>query len=139
MHAIAEMVARCRRAPGARGLVFANGGYLTRHSFGVWSTAPRAFERVDPATYQREVDSIAAPILDERPDGAGVIETFTVVHDGGDPMFAILIGRTDGGRRFLARLHEGAGSLIDVPVIGRPVRVRPGDGGPNLAALAGTA
>ncbi len=136
MHAIAEVAARCRAAPGSRGLLFANGGYLTKHSFGVWSTSPRPFERADPATYQAGIDALAAPALDEQPNGTGIIETFTVVYDRGEPQFAILIGRMPDNRRFLAQLHEGAGALIDVPVIGRPVEVRTGKGGPNLATLA---
>ena len=42
MHAIATMVADLRGQPGERGLVWANGGYVTKHSFGVYSTEPPA-------------------------------------------------------------------------------------------------
>lgn len=135
MHGIAEVAARCRAAPGSRGLLFANGGYLTKHSFGVWSTTPRRFERADPAGYQREIDVMESPPLVEKPDGEGVIETFTVIHDRGQPMVAILIGRLPDGARFLAQVHDNPGGLIDVPVIGRPVRVTPGDP-VNLARFA---
>jgi len=135
MHAIAEVAARCRARPGSRGLVFANGGYLTKHSFGVWSTSPRPFERADPAGYQREIDAMESPPLVEKPSGEGVIETFTVIHDRGEPMFAIVIGRLPGGERFLAQVHDNPGALIDVPVIGRRVRVTAGDP-VNLAVLA---
>lgn len=135
MHGIAEVAARCRAKPGSRGLVFANGGYLTKHSFGVWSTAPKPFERAEPAGYQREIDAMESPPLVEKPEGEGVIETFTVIHDRGQPMFAILIGRLPGGARFLAQIHENPGALIDVPVIGRPIRVTPGDP-VNRATLA---
>jgi acetyl-CoA C-acetyltransferase len=136
MHAIAEVAARCRAAPGSLGFVFANGGYLTKHSFGVWSTAPRPFARTDPSICQREVDRMDGPLLVERPDGAGRIETFTVIHDRGVPRFAILISRlADSGHRFLAQLHEGFEALIDAPAIGRPVSVRPTET-VNLATLA---
>jgi acetyl-CoA C-acetyltransferase len=135
MHGIVEVAARCRAAPGSVGLVFANGGYLTKHSFGVWSTTARPFTRTDPATYQREVDSMASPPLDESPEGQGTIETFTVIHDRSEPRFAILVGRLSGsGRRFLAQVHEGCEALIDTPAIGRPVTVRPTDT-VNLATL----
>jgi acetyl-CoA C-acetyltransferase len=128
MHSIAEVAAKCRANPGAAGLVFANGGYLTKHSFGVWSTAPRPFTRADPAGYQREIDAMESPPLTEKPEGTGRIETFTVIHDRGKPMFAIVIGRLDAdGSRFLAQIHDNTGALIDVPVIGRPVDVRPTD------------
>ncbi len=134
MHGIAEVAARCRAEPGAVGLVFANGGYLTKHSFGVWSTVPKPFERGSPAGYQAQIDGQASPPLVEKPDGEGVIETFTVVHHKGVPAFALLVGRLEGGARFLAQVHENPGALIDVPVIGRRVRVQPTDT-VNLATL----
>lgn len=137
MHAIAEVAARCRAAPGTRGLVFANGGYLTKHAFGVWSTAPRPFPEVDPAAPQAALDAIPSPAFTEKPEGAGRIETMTVVHDRGEPAFAIIIGRLDAGEvRFLAQLREGCAELIDRPAVGRPIRVAPGDP-VNLATLAG--
>ena len=40
MHAIASMVERLRKEPGAYGLVTANGGYLTKHASGVYSCEP---------------------------------------------------------------------------------------------------
>ena len=136
MHSIAEVAAKCRANPGAPGLVFANGGYLTKHSFGVWSTTPKAFTRSNPEIYQREIDAMESPALTEKPDGSGHVETFTVIHDRGNPLFAIIIGRLDADNsRFLAQIHENPGALIDVPVIGRRVIVRPTDT-VNLATLA---
>lgn len=134
LHAIAEVAARCRADPGAPGLVFANGGYLTSHSFGVWNTSPKVFERTDPATHQAEIDSMDSPPFVERPEGQGTVETYTVVHHRGVPAFALLIGRLDDGARFLAQVHEDPGSLIDVAVIGRRVQVKPGDT-VNIATL----
>jgi acetyl-CoA C-acetyltransferase len=133
MHGIAEVARRCREAPGSKGLVFANGGYLTKHSFGVWSTEPRAFERADPAGYQAEVDAMPSPRLEQRPEGAGTIEAWTVVHERGVPAFGIVIGRTASGERFLAQVREGAGAMVDRELVGAPVTVTPGD--VNLATL----
>jgi acetyl-CoA C-acetyltransferase len=121
------MVARCRSKPGSTGLVFANGGYLTKHSFGVYSTARAdGWMRVDPATYQAEIDAMPAPAFTEAPSGEGWIETFTVVHDQGRPVFAIVIGRLDDGRRFLAQMRAGLDALIDAPAIGRRIAVEAG-------------
>ena len=36
MHAIATIVGELRERPGDRALVWANGGYLTKHSFGIY-------------------------------------------------------------------------------------------------------
>ena len=136
LHGIAEMVARCRARPGSTGLVFANGGYLTKHSFGVYSTAPAPeWRRTDPAHYQRDIDALPAPLFTETPSGPGAVETFTVIHDKGQPAFAILYVRLDDGTRGLAQMHEGLDALIDAPVVGRRVTVTPG--APiNLAAFA---
>ena len=127
-HAIAETVARCRARPGSTGLVYANGGYLTKHSFGVYSTARAdGWKRRDPATCQAEVDAMPAPEFSEAPTGAGRIETFTVVHDRGRPAWAIVVGRLDDGRRFLAQMRERLDGLIDAPAIGRRIAVVAGN------------
>jgi len=127
-HGIAEMVAHCRGRPGSTGLVFANGGYLSKHSFGVYSTTHNdGWVRVDPATYQAEIDAMASPAFTEAPSGQGRIETYTVIHDQGRPAFAILIGRLDDGQRFLAQMYERLDALIDVPVVGRRIAVTAGD------------
>ena len=135
-HAIAEMVERCRARPGSTGLVFANGGYLTKHSFGVYSTRPAdGWARVEPAVAQARIDAIASPAFTEAPSGGGTIETFTVAYERGRPAFAILIGRLDDGRRFLAQMREGLEALIDAPVIGRRIEVAAGTP-VNMARLA---
>lgn len=132
MHGIAEMVARCRAQPGTTGLVFANGGYLTKHSLGVYSTRPALhWQRANPARYQAEIDALPAPAFTETPDGMGAVETFTVVHDKGHPVFAILFVRLDNGRRALAQMRAndtwGLEALIDAPVVRRRVAVSTGD------------
>ena len=42
MHAIATVVNDLREQPGEKGLVWANGGYATKHAFGVYGTEPPA-------------------------------------------------------------------------------------------------
>jgi acetyl-CoA C-acetyltransferase len=128
-HGIAEMVTRCRAAPDSFGLVFANGGYLTKHGFGVYSTAPTqgAWRRPDPSTYQAEIDAMPSPRLVEAPNGDGTIETYTVLFDKGRPGVGTIIGRLDGGERFLAQMHDRLDELIDKPVIGRRITVTAGE------------
>jgi acetyl-CoA C-acetyltransferase len=133
MHAIAEVVEHCRDDAGAWGFVFANGGFLTKHSFGVYSSLPGYAPRTDPATYQAAIDAMPSPPFTETPDGDGSLETFTVMHHKGAPMFAILIGRLDSGERFLAQMHSGLEALMEAPVIGQRLRVSPG--APNMAAF----
>ena len=125
LHGIAEVVARCRAAPGAWGLVFANGGFLTKHSFGVYSTAPGVIGPHDPGP-QAAVDALASPGFTETPEGTGRLETFTVVHDKGVPAFAIVIARDAEERRFLGVAREGLDLYLAGDVIGAGVTVAAG-------------
>ena len=101
MHAIATMVADLRAAPGERGLVWANGGYVTKHSFGVYSTEPSTdgFRHDHP---QAAIDALpqrefATPVDAE---GPATIEAYTVMHSrDGEPETAIAACLLADGRR----------------------------------------
>ena len=115
-HAIAEMMNRVRRQPGSRGLVTANGNYITKQSAGIYTTrAPeRTFSPRDPATYQAEIDADKGPAVAVTADGPGTIETYTVMHDRKGPSFGILFGRLQDGRRFIANPPDDPGLLRDM-------------------------
>lgn len=97
-HAIAAMLAVLRADPGAVGLVTGNGGFLTKHAFGVYSTEPPAegFRWENP---QAEVDAAytrGVPL--EVVEGPVEIEGYTVMHDReGAPETGILALRTPDG------------------------------------------
>ncbi|MDF1720414.1 MAG: acetyl-CoA acetyltransferase [Minwuia sp.] len=98
MNAIATMADRLRAAPGRFGLVTANGGYITKHAAGIWSTEPvssdRQWQREDPASYQSQIDSLPRPPFTETPSGEGEIETWTVLFGrDGAPSGAVIIAR----------------------------------------------
>src|SRR5665213_3185655 len=80
MHSVATMMERLRARPGSWGLATANGWYLTKQSTGVYSTTPpRApFSRQDPRVIQSRIDALDHPASGDRPQGAAVIETYTV-------------------------------------------------------------
>jgi acetyl-CoA C-acetyltransferase len=101
MHAIATMVADLRGAPGERGLVWGNGGYATKHSFGVYSTEPVAdgFRSDSP---QAEIDAMPQRELAEPVDAAGpaTVEAYTVMHSrDGEPETGIAACLLTDGRR----------------------------------------
>lgn len=102
MHAIATVANDLRARPGAKGLVWANGGYVTKHAFGVYSTTP-------PAEGFRHDDSFQAA-LDDGPrrdlavpaeaEGPATVEAYTVMHDrDGEPELAIATCLLADGRR----------------------------------------
>ena len=85
---------------------------MTRHSVGVYSTAPTAgqWRREDPAEYQAAMErGLHSVEVVDNADGEGVVETYTVSHGGdGKPTGIIVIGRMTGGeqdgKRFVAKV-----------------------------------
>ncbi len=131
LHAVAAMVKRLRVRRGSVGLVSGNGWYLTKHSFGVYRSAPPAepWARRDPACDQAVIDAQSSPRLRPEAAGEGTIETFTVVFSREGPERGIVIGRLAAdGTRFLANTAPGDRAacerLMHEESIGRPVRVR---------------
>lgn len=99
MHSIAAMAGVLRDDPGSLGLVSANGGFITKHAFGVYGTEPpsQPFRHAEP---QAEIDALPSRELCEEPDGAAAIEAWTVMHDrDGAPETGIVAGLLDDGRR----------------------------------------
>jgi len=100
MHGIATMSDVLRADPGATGLCTANGGYLTKHAFGVYSTEPPAAGVFRWRSTQDEVDALPSRELDPEPTGTVEIETYTVMHDrDGAPETAYAAVRMPDGRR----------------------------------------
>ena len=79
MHAIASVVTDLRERPGEFGLVWANGGYATKHSFGVYSTMPTPNFRHDHP--QSHIDALPRRELALPADAAGAatVEAYTVM------------------------------------------------------------
>ena len=101
MHAIATMVQGLRDRSGARGLIWANGGYATKHAFGVYGTDPAApgFRHRAP---QAEIDRLPRRELAPAHDAVGdaTLEAYTVMFDrSGTPERAHATCLLDDGRR----------------------------------------
>ena len=105
-HSIAAMVDRLRTDSGSLGLVTANGGFLTKHSFGVYSTTPPPTE-FRHADLQDEVDRLPRRELAEVVDTNVVVETATVMHDRESrPERAVVATLLPDGRRAWAGSTE---------------------------------
>jgi len=122
-HAIAQMMDEVRRKPGIKGMVTANGNYVTKQSAGIYSTEPpaRPFKPRDPAIYQAAIDNHKGPTVAEVAEGAATVETYTVMHERKGPAYAILLGRLGDGRRFIANTPNVAPLLremVDRDLIG---------------------
>ncbi len=121
-HAIAEIVMRLRAKPGSFGLVTANGGLLTKHAAGLYSTTPPkvAWQSVNETALQREIDKASGlkVELDPAPEGRATVETYTIVNGRNGPERGIIVGRLlDSGRRFVANTPEDAQTLAKLETI----------------------
>src|SRR5262245_6747264 len=109
LHAIATMLERVRAAPGCVGLVTALGWFITKHAVGIYSTTPPPgpWTAPDAAAPQAVVDAEPGPPLATDPSGRGTIETYTVLYfRDGTPVQALVVGRSEDGRRFLAHTPD---------------------------------
>ncbi|MFM8266805.1 MAG: acetyl-CoA acetyltransferase [Ilumatobacteraceae bacterium] len=130
MHAIATIVDELRRSPDATALVWANGGFATKHSFGIYRTTPPAagFRHTSP---QGVIDALPRRVVDDEIDAPVTIEAYTVMHDrDGRPEQAIATCLTaDGRRTWATSAHADVTSaMCEGEWVGTRIR-RTADGG----------
>ena len=124
-HAIATMAGRLRDEPGSVGLCSANGGYITKHAFGVYATTPPAAGyRSDDL--QAQVDATPSRPAADGHVGEVTVESYTVAHarDGSPErgLFALLT--PDGGRTWGS--SSDADTLVELEAaecVGRAARL----------------
>ena len=126
MHAIATVANELRSGVGATGLVWANGGYTTKHAFGVYATTPpkNGFAYDYP---QDQIDALPRRSLASPADAAGemTIEGYSVMHDReGNPERSIASCILADGRRAWADTTDvGIGrDMCTNEWVGRTVR-----------------
>lgn len=127
MHAVATVVNELRERTDEKGLVWANGGYATKHAFGVYSTTPptNGFRHAYP---QAEIDAMPRRTVVDVGTSAGpsTIEAYTVMHDrDGNPERSIASClRADGSRAWgISEEREVASAMCEGEWVGRAVRL----------------
>ena len=105
MHSIVRMISLLRKAPGDKGFITANGGYLTKHAFGVYSTEAPAID-FQHADVQAEVDQkpTRAWVVDHH--GDATIESYTVMFGAEGPEVGHAACLTPDGKRTWANCTE---------------------------------
>jgi acetyl-CoA C-acetyltransferase len=113
MHSIATMAKLLVANPGRRALITANGGYLTKHSFGVYSTDPPAAFRWEDVQSTVDREPTRAGLVEW--EGVGRVEAWTTPFDrNGQPEKAFLAVRTPDGSRTLAVISDPAAAAVTV-------------------------
>ncbi|WP_419709649.1 acetyl-CoA acetyltransferase [Pseudomonas sp. NFX224] len=127
MHAIAEAVGYARSHPGRFVLVGANGGVLSKYSTGVYSSQPTPVPYASDrsSTIQTMLDNTKGPKLVTRPEGWGVIESYTVVHNKDGSTRGVVVGRMEQtSERFVANPDPQDAAMMKVLNVGEPVGTR---------------
>jgi acetyl-CoA C-acetyltransferase len=132
MHSIARMVEVLRDDPGARGLVTGNGGYLAKHSFGLYGSVPsgRPFVHARP---QEEVDVLPTREVAIDFEGPATIEAYTVMYGPDGPAMAHAACLLEDGTRTWANSDDAdlMSAMVSEEFCGRKVAL---DGLGGLAA-----
>lgn len=124
MHSIATMAGVLRADPGSLGLITANGGYVTKHAIGLYSTEPPSggFRHAD---VQAEVDRFPTRTFAPDLTGSATVEAYTVMHDAEGPSQALVSCVAADGRRTFTNTRDRAAmdALIAADLVGSPVEV----------------
>jgi acetyl-CoA C-acetyltransferase len=128
-HSVATLAGVLRADQRSVGLIWANGGYVTKHALGLYSTEPPVggFRWAD---VQDEADALPRRDVCEEPDGAVTLESWVVVHGReGEPERVLAACLLDDGRRAWAT-SEDADTVAEMrswaEQIGRAVKIGPG-------------
>jgi acetyl-CoA C-acetyltransferase len=74
--------------------VGANGGYLSKHSVGVYSTQPCEWRPNANEQLQAGLDQIQSVVVETDPSGVFELESYTILYKGEHPQLAIIIARS---------------------------------------------
>ncbi|WP_123028995.1 acetyl-CoA acetyltransferase [Mycolicibacterium stellerae] len=132
-HSIATMAERLIANPGERGLISANGGWLTKHSFGVYGTTPPEHE-FRWQDVQSAVDAEPTRKAEVEWAGVGTVEAWTTPFDrDGSAEKAFVAVRTPEDSRTLAVITDAAeaDATVREDIAGAKVQVH-ADGTANL-------
>jgi len=94
-HGIASMVDSLRANPGKFGMVYANGGWMSKHSAGVYSSEPMSgdWRPSCSAEIQTRLDDRPRHEVSNHPDGEAILESYTINTYKGQPINSVVVGR----------------------------------------------
>lgn len=116
LHAACAMVRELRDAPGALGLLYGQGGFVTNHRTLVLGGGGGTGHALVTEDRQAEADRRrgSAPVIVEGHTGAATVETHTVVfRTDGTPDYGAVVLRLPDGARTMARVPRDDGETLE--------------------------
>ena len=141
MHAIAETVERVRGQRDSSGMVIANGGYLSKHSAGIYSTtAPQQWQPITSDPVKQTLSRSTRIAVEEIGAGEVEIETYVAAYQRGVPAIGYVFARQGQTQaRIIAKARSDDAAtleqLFNSEPIGRPISVAH-ENGENLFTFA---
>ena len=129
MHAIATVIDKLRADRDARGLIVANGGFLSKHSAAVYSgRAPQSWQPCSSRAAQLEAKAPTGVHIDETARGPARIEAYAAIVNKGTPADGFVVARmVADNARVMARMVKGdattLAALFEEQVVGRAVTI----------------
>ena len=122
MHSIVRMAQLLREKPGQKGMITANGGYITKHAFGTYST-DRPEQPFQDANLQDQVDALPKREVVMDNTGQGVVEGYSVMYGPKGLDKAFVATRLPDGRRAWGTSNDAdvLQSMTTEEFVGRPV------------------
>ena len=124
MHSIVRMAELLREQQGNKGFITANGGYLTKHAFGVYSSEPPTGEFLHE-DLQPQVDALLKRDVALEYTGSGQVEGYSVMYGANGPDKAFIATRLDDDRRAWGMTEDAdtMQAMIDEEFVGRRVNL----------------
>jgi acetyl-CoA C-acetyltransferase len=106
-HSIATMADVLRRDPGSCGLVSGVGMHMTKHVYGLYSTAPGPVAPPEQERVQAAVDADGTREIRDVYDGAATVAAYSIVHGReGDPEWGVVVCDLPEGDRAYAKVLD---------------------------------
>ena len=133
-HSIISLALRLRES-GRLAYVAGNGGFLSKHSVGIYGATPpsNGFKLVDTSTQQAEIEAAALPVATEATGQAKVMGGTVVYGREGTVSAAPVIAELADGQRIVAKADKALlADLAGQSLVGKTISV---DGAPPVYKL----
>lgn len=101
MHGIASLIENLRAKPLTFGMAYGNGGWMSKHSVGIYSTAVPDTDLCvqNNESLQAQLEMVPEVETEQRPQGEAILESYIINYYKGQPIYSVIIGRLKNNRK----------------------------------------